>query len=178
MNEGTVFIADEFNLSSKETMKSILPSLSHFNDYKIYFPGFEKKLKINNNFIFIACQNKVGTLGRNKLPDLIEYSLREFSYPSHIKKSTEEIKEIEKDVEIICFEINNSLKKENKNQIFRPITDKEARNLGKFMLKFNQLNKNYLQPLSFRDIKKIFNRIYYQRNKKKIFSLDSKFIII
>ena len=167
MNEGTVFITDEFNLSSKETMKSILPSLSHFNDYKIYFPGIEKKLKINNNFIFIACQNKVGTLGRNKLPDLIEYSLREFSYPSHIKKSAEEIKEIENDVKTICDEINKSLKKENKNEIFRPITGEEARNLGKFMLKFNQLNKNYLQPLSFRDIKKIFNRIYYQRNKKK-----------
>ena len=33
------------------------------------------------------------------------------------------------------------------------------------MLKFNQLNKNYIQPLSFRDIKKILKRIYYQRNK-------------
>lgn len=66
MTEGTVFIADEFNLSSKETMKSILPALSHFNEYNIYFPGIEKKLKINKNFIFIACQNKVGTLGRNK----------------------------------------------------------------------------------------------------------------
>ena len=166
MTEGSVFIADEFNLSSKETMKSILPSLSHLNEYKIYIPGIEKKIKINRNFIFIACQNKVGTLGRNKLPDLIENSLREFTYPSHIKKTSEEVREIENDVQNICFDINKSLKEENKDAK-RPITDIEAKNIGKFMLKFNQLNKNYIQPLSFRDIKKIFKRIYYQRHKSR-----------
>ena len=165
MNEGTVFIADEFNLSSKETMKSILPALSHLNEYKIYIPGIEKKIQIHKNFIFIACQNKVGTLGRNKLPDLIENSLREFTYPSHIKKISEEIKEIENDVQNICLDINKSLKEENKSKVNKFIKDEEAKNIGKFMLKFNQLNKNYIQPLSFRDIKKIFKRIYYQRNK-------------
>ena len=165
MTEGTVFIADEFNLSTKETMKSILPSLSHLNEYKIYIPGIEKKIQINKNFIFIACQNKVGTLGRNKLPDLIESSLREFTYPSHIKKTCEEIKEIENDVENICSEINNSLKEENKDDVEKPVLEGDAKKIGKFMLKFNQLNKNYIQPLSFRDIKKILKRIYYQRNK-------------
>ena len=165
MTEGTVFIADEFNLSTKETMKSILPSLSHLNEYKIYVPGIEKKIQINKNFIFIACQNKVGTLGRNKLPDLIESSLREFTYPSHIKKTSEEIKEIENDVENIWSEINNSLKEENKDDVKKPVLEEDAKKIGKFMLKFNQLNKNYIQPLSFRDIKKILKRIYYQRNK-------------
>ena len=165
MKEGTVFIADEFNLSSKETMKSILPSLSHLNEYQIYIPGIETKIKINKNFIFIACQNKVGTLGRNKLPDLIDNSLREFTYPSHIKKTSEEIKQIENDVESICLDINKSLKEDNKDKVKKYITDPEAKNIGKFMLKFNQLNKNYIQPLSFRDIKKIFRRVYYQRNK-------------
>ena len=166
MKEGSVFIADEFNLSSKETMKSILPALSRLREYKIYIPGLEKKIEINKNFIFIACQNKVGTLGRNKLPDLIEYSLRELVYPSHIKKTSEEIKEIEVDVKSICKEINNSLKEENK-EVKKIITDAEAGNIGLFMLKFNQLNKNYIQPLSFRDIKKIFKRIYYQRAKSR-----------
>ena len=52
MTEGTVFIADEFNLSSKETMKSILPSLSKFKDYNIYIPGLEKKIKIILIFYF------------------------------------------------------------------------------------------------------------------------------
>ena len=165
MTEGTVFIADEFNLSTKETMKSILPSLSHLNEYKIYIPGIEKKIQINKNFIFIACQNKVGTLGRNKLPDLIESSLREFTYPSHIKKTSEEIKEIENDVENICSEINNSLKEENKDDVKKLVLEGDAKKIGKFILKFNQLNKNYIQPLSFRDIKKILKRIYYQRNK-------------
>ena len=168
MTEGSIFIADEFNLGSSETMKSLLPSLSHFREYKIYIPGLEKKIQIKENFTFIACQNKIGTLGRNQLPPLIESSLKEFIYPSHIKKTTEEIEIIEKDVQNICIEINNSfyneLEKENKN-----ISDEEAKNIGKFMLKFNQLDKNYIQPLSFRDIKKIFKRIYYQNNKREYF---------
>ena len=164
MSEGSIFIADEFNLSSSETMKSLLPSLSRFRDYRIYIPGLEKKIKINENFIFIACQNKVGTLGRNQLPPMIEYSLREYIYPSHIKKTTEEIESIENDVKNICVEINNSFydeyEKENRN-----LDDEEAKKVGIFMLKFNQFDKNYIQPLSFRDIKKIFKRIYYQNQK-------------
>ena len=168
MTEGTVYIADEFNLSTKETMKAILPALSHFNEYNIYIPGLEKRVKIHKNFIFIACQNKVGTLGRNKLPDLIESSLREFIYPSHIKKTIEEIKEIENDVQEICSDINNYLKVEYGNEAIEQL---EAKNIGNFMLKFNQLNKNYIQPLSLRDIKKILKRIYYQKDisKKHIF---------
>ena len=165
MTEGSIFIADEFNLGSSETMKSLLPSLSHFREYKIYIPGLERKIQINENFIFIACQNKIGTLGRNQMPPLIESSLREFIYPSHIKKTTEEIESIENDVQNICKEINDSFyneyEKEHKN-----IKDEEAKNIGKFMLRFNQLDKNYIQPLSFRDIKKIFKRIYYQDNNK------------
>ena len=121
MDEGTVFIADEFNLSSKETKKSILASLSHFNEYKIYFLGIEKSIKINKNFIIIACQNKVGTLGRNTLPDLIEYFLREFDNTSHIKKSTEEIEEIKNYDKNICIEINKSFKKRKQISCFRPI---------------------------------------------------------
>ena len=46
MTEGSIFIADEFNLGSSETMKSLLPSLSHFRDYEIYIPGLEKKYKL------------------------------------------------------------------------------------------------------------------------------------
>ena len=169
MKEGSVFIADKFNLSSKKTMKSILPSLSRLKHYKIYIPGLQQKIKIDKNFIFIACQNKVGTLGRNKLPDIVEFSLKEFVYPSHIKKTIEEIREIENDVKNICKDINNSLKEENKNEVElqKAIKDKEAECIGIFMLKFNQFNKNYIQPLSLRDIKKIFKRIYYQRSKYK-----------
>ena len=163
MEQGTIFIADEFNLSSSETMKSLMPSLSHFREYRIYIPGLEKNIQINENFIFIACQNKVGTLGRNQLPPLIESSLKEFVYPSHIRKTIEEIRTIEKDVQNICEEINNSFYNELEKDKLN-IKDVEAQNVGIFMLKFNQLDKNYIQPLSFRDIKKIFKRIYYQKN--------------
>ena len=165
MEQGSIFIADEFNLSSSETMKSLVPSLTQFREYKIYIPGLEKPIQINENFIFIACQNKVGTLGRNQMPPLIEFSLKELIYPSHIRKTFEEIKIIEKDVQNICMEINNSFyneydeKNKEKNNI-------EAQNVGEFMLKFNQLDKNYIQPLSFRDIKKIFKRIFYQKKNE------------
>ena len=167
MIEGSIYIADEFNLCTSETMKSLLPSLSKLRDYNIYIPGLNKKIKINENFLFIACQNKVGTLGRNRLPPLIESSLREFVYPSHIKKTTEEIEMIENDVKSICVEINDSFYKEYKKEekATKKIIDDEAKNIGIFMLKFNQLDKNYLQPLSFRDIKKIFKRVYYQNNE-------------
>ena len=37
MKEGSVFIDDEFNLSSKETMKSILPALSILRQIKFIF---------------------------------------------------------------------------------------------------------------------------------------------
>ena len=37
MKEGSVFIDDEFNLSSKETMKSILPDLSILRQIKFIF---------------------------------------------------------------------------------------------------------------------------------------------
>ena len=38
MEQGSIFIADEFNLSSSETMKSLMPSLTKFREYKIYIP--------------------------------------------------------------------------------------------------------------------------------------------
>ena len=92
------------------------------------------------------------------MPPLIESSLREFIYPSHIKKTSEEIESIENDVKNICIEINNSFYNEYE-KTKKNIKDEEAENIGKFMLRFNQLDKNYIQPLSFRDIKKIFKRI-------------------
>jgi len=168
MEQGSIFIADEFNLSSSETMKSLMPSLTQFREYKIYIPGLEKPIEINENFIFIACQNKVGTLGRNQMPPLVEFSLKELIYPSHIRKTIEEIKIIEKDVQNICVEINNSFYNEY-DKIDKKINDIEAQNVGEFMLKFNQLDKSYIQPLSFRDIKKIFKRIFYQKNYKENF---------
>ena len=175
MIEGSIFIADEFNLCTSETMKSFFPSLSKLKDYNIYIPGLGRKIKINENFIFIVCQNKVGTLGRNQLPPLIESSLREFTYPSHIKKTNEEIQIIENDIQNICVEINKCIQKEySKTKI---LDEKQAKNIGKFMLKFNRLDKNYIQPLSFRDIKKIFKRIYYQKNenRKKNFEIFNGF---
>ena len=99
MEQGSIFIADEFNLSSSETKKSLMPSSTKFREYKIYIPGLEKKIQTNENFIFIVYQNKVGTLVRYQMPPLIESSLKEFIYSSDIRKTIEEIRNIEKDVQ-------------------------------------------------------------------------------
>ena len=51
---------------------------------------------------------------------------------------------------ILCdyIEINDSFYKEYKKEekATKKIIDVEAKNIGIFMLKFNQLDKNYLQP--------------------------------
>ena len=46
-----------------------------------YFPGINKKIKYNEKFFFIACQNDLSTTGRKKLPHIIEKRLRTFDYP-------------------------------------------------------------------------------------------------
>ena len=48
--QGTVFIADEFNLSQIETMKSLAPSLELNNNLPIYIPGLQNKIIIAPNF--------------------------------------------------------------------------------------------------------------------------------
>ena len=50
--QGTVFIADEFNLSQIETMKSLAPSLELNNNLPIYIPGLQNKITISPNFFF------------------------------------------------------------------------------------------------------------------------------
>ena len=81
MEEGTTFIADEMNLSPKIVMKSLVPSFDLNFNYKIFIPGINKKIKINPNYFFIACQNDFTTTGRNSLPKLLAKKLKCIPYP-------------------------------------------------------------------------------------------------
>ena len=72
ITNGSVYIADEFNISSELNMKSITPVLEQIFNQDMIIPGIESKTSIDSNFFFIICQNDVGTFGRNELPDKIK----------------------------------------------------------------------------------------------------------
>ena len=146
---GKIFIADEMNLSSSSTMKSIIPVLDPLLFNNIIIPGVDKPIDINNNFFFISCQNDVDNFGRNYVPDILQRKLRNINYPM----------QIEKEIKNICKEKRN--KKFNDNIKF---TGKDAESLGLFMIKYNSLIDEFKLPLlkwTFRDIDKIINRIFH-----------------
>ena len=149
IREGSVYIADEFNISSNLNMKSIAPVLEQIFNQDIIIPGIEGSVSIDPNFFFIICQNDVGTFGRNELPDKIKKKLRKVIYPEQTKE----------EIESICVSLNNSFyDNDQKNRL----EDSEAKLCGDFMIKVNQNNLTP-QPWSLRDINKIFLRIKNQK---------------
>lgn len=56
------------NLSSNNTMMSLIPIFSAVRNRPIYFPGLQTPIKINPNFWLGAVQNYEGTAGRNATP--------------------------------------------------------------------------------------------------------------
>jgi len=150
---GHIFIAENLNLSSESTIKAIAPALENNYLGKIYFPGIENPIKIHTNFFFVACQNEIGTKGRNKLPANISRKLKTIFYPSvHLIK----------DIDDIIREIKSNLDKEyhfiEHYASFRIDTEELAEFI--FTLNKKKLYKNY--PWSFRDIKIIFERQFLQ----------------
>jgi len=55
--KGKMFIADEMNLSSNNTMMPLIPIFYTIRNSLIYFPGLQTPIKINPNFWFGAFQN-------------------------------------------------------------------------------------------------------------------------
>ena len=91
IQQGKVFIGDEFNISSEDCMKAIAPSLELKLGQNILIPGIEDKILINPNFFFIICQNDQSTFGRKYLPDQIKVKLKVINYPDRIEKEIENI---------------------------------------------------------------------------------------
>ena len=147
--KGNIFIADEMNLSSISTMKSIVPVLDPLLNKNIYIPGEDDFIDIKDGFFFLICQNDVDNLGRNDVPDNLQKKIRNILYP---KQSLEEI-------ENICKEKKKKEYGENEDLF----SEENAKLLGKFMVEYNDfIDKNRLPLLkwSFRDIDKILKRIY------------------
>ena len=141
--KGYIFIADEMNLSSIATMKSIAPILNPLLNKNILIPGIYEPIEINNNFFFISCQNEADNFGRNYIPDILKRKLKIIYYP---KQTEEEIKNICKNLKLKnCGDYNEF--KTNDSEL-----------LGLFMINYNKMIDEFnlsLPKWSFRDIEKI-----------------------
>ena len=152
MEDGTTFIADEMNLSPKIVMKSIVPSLDWNFNCKIYIPGINKKIRINQNYFFIACQNDFNTTGRNSLPKLLAKKLKCIQYPEPPVK----------DIQKICSSINLELYPKFDEQEKRQIIQ-NGEKIAEYMIELNKLKLSFIPNWSIRDVTKILRRVKYQR---------------
>ena len=119
--KGQTFIADEMNLSSNNTMMSLIPIFNSIRNRPIYLPGLQTPIKINPNFWFGAFQNYEGTAGRNATPHELSLKLVRLDYPNV---------EIE-DIKNICIRIRDSI---YKNQ-HPNISEDNILQLANFMIK-------------------------------------------
>ena len=161
--EGNTFIADEMNISSQEVMKSIEPTLEYIFEEPFYIPGKNKPISIDSKFFFIACQNEIGTAGRNPIPKSIISKFKIIRYPNPNINDLSEI----------CLEIFNKIRKKiNKNPIYDDeLNDMEnqVKKLGEFLIKINDIPQNVINSWSLRDVIKVITRVCEQIENKKIF---------
>ena len=145
--KGYIFIADEMNLSSIPTMKSISPVLDPLLNNNILIPGLYEPINIKNNFFFISCQNDADNFGRNYIPDILKRKLKIINFP---KQTEEEIKNICKKLRLKIW--GNYIE----------FSENDSELLGLFMINYNKMIDDYnlsLSKWSFRDIEKIIKRI-------------------
>ena len=150
---GQTFIADEMNLSSNNTMMSLIPVFNTIRNRLIYFPGLQTPIKINPNFWFGAFQNYEGTAGRNATPHELSLKLVRLDYPTV---------EIE-DIKNICIRIRNSIYENMQMNI----SDDEILQLATFMIKLNKRrddgNLASAEAWSIRNLENIINRMAEQQ---------------
>jgi hypothetical protein len=81
MKEGKVFVEDELNLAEETTIQRLAACLEPSIGSSVLIPGIRDSVRLNDKFMFIACQNDVRTVGRKALPQNIAKRLRVFVYP-------------------------------------------------------------------------------------------------
>ena len=159
IKDGSVFIADEFNLTSIETMRSIIPVLEHNFNKKNRIPGIEGPIIFNDKFFFIICQNESITLGRNLMPKELDNRLRTIFYPPANKN----------DIQEICKNINKDINDSFNVSKYDRMKEEFAEKCGEYMIELNNLKLRILSPWSLRDIHKLFSRIANIHKKKSMF---------
>ena len=151
IEDGLIFIADEFNLAEESVIQSFVNVLEvNSQSSNVLIPGINKTIKYHKDCFIIICQNDSKTKGRKMLPNSIKKKIKIFEYPQptiiDINHLSENI--IEKE---IC---DNSDK--NKNL---------AAKLSRFMISLNEKDVPEIGSWSMRDIRKIFRRISLQMIK-------------
>ena len=151
MENGQIFIADEFNLAEESVLEAITIALEPSEENSMLLAtDLGKKIKRKNSFFFIACQNDLSTSGRRKLPKIIEKRLRTFEYPSPM------IKDLQSSIEeMIRFEKINDTK-------FNTHPDFPLK-IANFTLKLNELKIPEIGKWSMRDIRKLYRRLTKQQ---------------
>ena len=156
--KGQTFIADEMNLSSNNTMMSLIPIFISIRNRPIYLPGLQTPIKINPNFWFGAFQNYEGTAGRNATPHELSLKLVRLDYPNV---------EIE-DIKNICIRIRDSI---YKNQ-HPNISEDNILQLANFMIKLNKRREDgnlaSAEAWSIRNLENIINRMAEQQKCEDI----------
>ena len=167
MENGQIFIADEFNLAEEAVLQTLTIALEPADDNSIFLiPDTGKKIERKKSFFFIACQNDLSTSGRRKLPDIIQKRLRIFEYPSPM------IKDLQSSIEeMIRFEKI----KDSKFEIYIDFPSK----IANFMYKLNESNIPEIGKWSMRNIRKIYRRITRQQiNDSSYFNITIEHQII
>ena len=151
MENGQVFIADEFNLAEEAVLQTLTIALEPSDENSMFLvPDTGKKIKRNNSFFFIACQNDLSTSGRRKLPPIIQKRLRTFEYPSPM------IKDLQSSIEEMTrFEKIEGAK-------FKLYIDFPSR-IANFMFKLNEANFPEIGKWSMRNIRKLYRRLTRQQ---------------
>jgi len=144
---GQVFIADEFNLSTQSLMKIVLPVLESSCDY-IYVPGVGEYLTKNQSFHFIACQNDLLTLGRNSTPISLLKKCRIINYP---EQTLDDLQSIARSIYYEELQFNK-------------VKIDDALNTAHFISIYNQ--KYPTEQWSIRDFRKVLKRLqnYHQQS--------------
>ena len=173
LGEGSIFIGDEFNLAEDTILQTLAIAFENIDENSSYLiPGINKKIKFNEKFFFISCQNDLSTTGRKKLPHIIEKRLRTFDYPlpdlKDLKFNCESIiqENIEKKVDKKDKSLDGMRSEINREVQFNLSADK----LAKFMFEINnKQDKKYMGNWSMRNIRKILRRHTYQKHNDKSF---------
>ena len=171
LGEGKIFIGDEFNLAEDSILQTLAIAFENFDENSSYLiPGINKKIKYNEKFFFIACQNDLSTTGRKKLPYIIEKRLRTFDYPLPDLKDLifncdsiiqENIDKEDNTEDKSVDGMRSRIKKEYKFNI-------SAEKLANFMYEINtKKGKKYIGNWSMRNIRKILRRHLNQQQNEK-----------
>ena len=148
IEEGLIFIADEFNLAEESVIQSFVNILEvNFQSSKVLIPGINQTINYHKNSFIIICQNDSRTKGRKMLPNSIKKKIKIFEYPQPTYLDITHLSE-----KIIEKEIGDNSEK-NRNL---------AEKLSKLMISLNEKYIPEIGSWSMRDIRKIFRRINQQ----------------